>query len=65
MPTVLGGLAIAEFPEFVCTAQVRDGSLMPILKDWTLPRGGLYFVTPSERTRPAKVVALAESSPAI
>jgi DNA-binding transcriptional LysR family regulator len=60
MPTVLDGLAIAEFPEFICAEQVRDGSLVPILKDWTLPRGGLYFVTPSARTRPAKIEALSE-----
>ncbi|MGO4477078.1 LysR family transcriptional regulator [Massilia sp. 2TAF26] len=60
MPTVLDGLAIAEFPEFICADQVRDGRLVPILKDWTLPRGGLYFVTPSARTRPAKVEALSE-----
>ena len=60
MPTVLAGLAIAEFPEFICADQVRDGSLVPILPGWTLPHGGLYFVTPSARTRPAKVAALAE-----
>jgi DNA-binding transcriptional LysR family regulator len=60
MPTVLEGLAIAEFPEFICADQVRDGRLVPILTDWTLPRGGLYFVTPSARTRPAKVEALAD-----
>jgi hypothetical protein len=30
-----------------------------ILADWTLPRGALYFVTPSARGRPAKVEALA------
>jgi DNA-binding transcriptional LysR family regulator len=58
LPTVLAGLAIAEFPEFIAADQIRDGSLVPILKDWTLPRGGLYFVTPSARTRPAKVDAL-------
>lgn len=58
MPTVLDGLAIAEFPEFICADQVRDGRLVPILSDWTLPRGGLDFVTPSARTRPAKVEAL-------
>jgi DNA-binding transcriptional LysR family regulator len=60
MPTVLDGLAIAEFPEFICADQVRDGSLVPLLKDWTLPRGGLYFVTPSARTRPAKIEALSD-----
>jgi DNA-binding transcriptional LysR family regulator len=58
LPTVLDGLAIAEFPEFMCADQVRDGSLVPILHGWTLPRGGLYFVTPSARTRPAKIEAL-------
>jgi DNA-binding transcriptional LysR family regulator len=31
-----------------------------ILADWTLPKGGLYFVTPSARARPAKVEALAD-----
>jgi DNA-binding transcriptional LysR family regulator len=60
LPTVLAGMAIAEFPEFMIADQVRDGTLVPILTDWTLPRGGLYFVTPSARTRPAKVEALAE-----
>ncbi|NEX63677.1 LysR family transcriptional regulator [Noviherbaspirillum galbum] len=60
MPTVLDGLAIAEFPEFICADQVREGRLVPILRDWTLPRGALYFVTPSARTRPAKIEALSE-----
>jgi len=58
MPTVLAGLAIAEFPEFMCADEVRVGRLVHILRDWTLPRGALYFVTPSARTRPAKIEAL-------
>ena len=60
LPTVLAGVAIAEFPEFIAAEYVRDGRLVPILQEWTLARGGLYFVTPSARTRPAKVEALAE-----
>jgi DNA-binding transcriptional LysR family regulator len=60
LPTVLAGLAIAEFPEFIAADHVRAGQLVPILEDWSLARGGLYFVTPSARTRPAKVEALAE-----
>jgi DNA-binding transcriptional LysR family regulator len=60
LPTVLAGLAIAEFPEFMVADQVRAGTLVPLLHDWTLPRGGLYFVTPSARTRPAKIEALAQ-----
>jgi DNA-binding transcriptional LysR family regulator len=60
LPTVLAGMAIAEFPEFIAADHVRAGRLVPILEDWTLARGGLYFVTPSARTRPAKVEAMAE-----
>lgn len=60
LPTVLAGLAIAEFPEFIAADHIRAGELVPILEDWNLARGGLYFVTPSARTRPAKVEALAD-----
>ncbi|CAB3765235.1 LysR family transcriptional regulator [Paraburkholderia solisilvae] len=60
VPTVLAGLAIAELPEFIAAEYLRDGRMEAILTDWTLPRGSLYFVTPSARTRPAKVDALAD-----
>lgn len=59
LPTVVAGLAIAEFPEFIAADYVRDGRLLTILPEWSLPRGGLYFVTPSASPRPAKVEALA------
>ncbi len=60
MPTVLEGLAIGEFPEFSATQYFPENQLEPILTDWRLPEGGLYFVTPTARARPAKVSALAE-----
>src|SRR5579859_6832171 len=60
MPTVLEGLAIGEFPEFSATQYFPDNRLEPVLTDWRLPEGGLYFVTPTTRARPAKVSALAE-----
>lgn len=60
LPTVLAGLAITELPEFAATPYFADGRLEPILTDWRLPEGGLYFVTPSARARPAKVGALAD-----
>ena len=60
LPTVLAGLAITELPEFVATQYFPDEHLEPILTDWRLPEGGLYFVTPTARTRPAKVSALAD-----
>ncbi len=60
MPTVLAGLAIAELPEFIASEYLRDGRMEAILTDWTLAKGGLYFVTPEARVRPAKVEALAD-----
>ncbi|MDQ0468469.1 LysR family transcriptional regulator [Labrys wisconsinensis] len=60
LPTVLEGLAITELPEFTATQYFPDGQLEPILDDWRLPEGGLYFVTPTARARPAKVSALAD-----
>jgi DNA-binding transcriptional LysR family regulator len=60
LPTVLEGLGITELPEFIATQYFPDGQLEPILTDWRLPEGGLYFVTPTARARPAKVSALAD-----
>jgi DNA-binding transcriptional LysR family regulator len=60
LPTVLAGLAITEVPEFAATQYFRDKQLEPVLTDWRLPEGGLYFVTPTARARPAKVSALAD-----
>lgn len=59
IPTIMEGLAIAELPEFAVSDYLAAGRLKAILTDWTLPRGGLYFVTPTARARPAKVEALA------
>ena len=60
LPTVLEGLAITELPEFIATQYFPAKALEPILADWLLPAGGLYFVTPTTRARPAKVSALAD-----
>ena len=60
LPSVIEGLAITELPEFMATQYFREKRLEPILTDWTLPEGGLYFVTPTARARPAKVSALAD-----
>jgi DNA-binding transcriptional LysR family regulator len=60
LPALLDGLAIAELPEFIAGEYLADGRLEAILTDWHLTRGGLYFVTPSVRARPAKVTALAD-----
>jgi len=60
LPTVLEGLAITELPEFIAAQYFAENQLEALLNDWRLPEGGLYFVTPTARARPAKVSALAE-----
>ncbi|MFC0400382.1 LysR family transcriptional regulator [Paraburkholderia rhizosphaerae] len=60
LPMLLDGLAIAELPEFIAGEYLADGRLEAILTDWSLTKGGLYFVTPSARARPAKVAALSD-----
>lgn len=60
LPTVLEGLAITELPEFIAAEYFPNEQLEPVLTDWRLPEGGLYFVTPTARARPAKVSALAD-----
>lgn len=60
IPTVLDGIGIAELPEFIAAEYLADNRMEAILTNWTLPRGALYFVTPSARARPVKVEALAD-----
>ncbi|KAA0571427.1 LysR family transcriptional regulator [Azospirillum sp. Sh1] len=60
VPMLMEGLAIAELPEFMAAEHLATGRLTAILTDWSLPKGGLYFITPSARTRPAKVGVLAD-----
>lgn len=59
VPALLAGQGIAELPEFVAHEYLADGRLEVLLKDWSLSQGGLYFITPTVRARPAKITALA------
>jgi len=58
LPVLLAGLAVAELPEFIAAEYLADGRLVRLLPDWHLTRGGLYFVTPSARSRPTKIQVL-------
>jgi len=60
LPALLEGLAIAELPEFIASEYLADGRLIALLPEWSMMRGGLYFVTPSARTRPVKIKALSD-----
>ncbi|WP_145249018.1 LysR family transcriptional regulator [Pseudomonas oryzihabitans] len=58
LPVLLEGLAIAELPDFIAADYLADSRLVQLLPDWQLTRGGLYFVTPSARSRPTKIQVL-------
>ncbi|WP_426955599.1 LysR substrate-binding domain-containing protein [Muricoccus radiodurans] len=58
LPTLLAGLGIAELPEFISAEHLASGRLEIVLSAWKVATGGLYFVTPTTRNRPAKVEAL-------
>lgn len=47
------GLAVMGVPEI--EAELRDGSLVPVLKDWRLADLGIYALTPRRDEQPAKV----------
>lgn len=60
LPVLLAGHALAALPEFMAAEYLRDGRLVALLADWQQPGGGLYFVSPTTRNRPAKVEAVAD-----
>nr|WP_272210260.1 LysR family transcriptional regulator [Marinicella sp. W31]MDC2876127.1 LysR family transcriptional regulator [Marinicella sp. W31] len=43
IPTVLDGIGIAEFPDFIAAEYLADGRLQAVLEDWTLPEGDFIF----------------------
>lgn len=60
LPSLLAGQGIAELPEFIASEFLHDGRLVHLLDDWSLTKGGLYFVTPSSRSRPLKVRVISD-----
>lgn len=60
LPPLLAGLGMAELPEFMAAEYLRDGRLVHVLKEWSMTQGGLYFVTPTSRSRPLKVRVLSD-----
>ncbi|MEX3019660.1 LysR family transcriptional regulator [Kluyvera sp. STS39-E] len=60
LPPLLAGLGIAELPEFMAAEYLKDGRLVHLLEEWSMTQGGLYFVTPTSRSRPLKVKVLSD-----
>lgn len=60
IPLLLAGKAVGELPEFIATEYLEKGLLSVLFAGWSQPKGGLYFVTPTLRSRPVKVDVLGE-----
>ena len=60
LPPLLAGQGIAELPDFMAAEYLRTGQLIHLLDEWSMTQGGLYFVTPTARSRPLKVKVLSD-----
>ena len=56
----LAGQGIAELPDFMAAEYLKTGQLIHLLDEWSMTQGGLYFVTPTARSRPLKVKVLSD-----
>lgn len=57
---VQAGAGVSVMDEFTAAAALREGSLVRVLPNWSLPRGGVHAVFPPGRHLPAKTRALVE-----
>ncbi|HEY0198420.1 MAG TPA: LysR substrate-binding domain-containing protein [Rhodanobacter sp.] len=44
---VLGGIGVAQLPQFVCREPIAEGRLIPLLPAWSSPPGNVHAVYPS------------------
>jgi DNA-binding transcriptional LysR family regulator len=44
---VIGGVGMAQLPQFVCREPVAEGRLIPLLPGWSVPSGNVHAVYPS------------------
>ncbi|MGB0968116.1 MAG: LysR family transcriptional regulator [Halocynthiibacter sp.] len=56
----VSGAGFAILPDFYVLDEIREGSLIRLLPDWDLPRGGVYSVFPPAPYRSAATKAFAE-----
>ncbi|MEY2113979.1 LysR substrate-binding domain-containing protein [Rhodanobacter sp. FW106-PBR-R2A-1-13] len=43
----IGGIGVAQLPQFVCREPIAEGRLVPLLPAWSLPSGNVHAVYPS------------------
>ena len=52
------GLGIAALPSFLAATAIESGSLVPVLRDFPMPEGGIYVVRPPGPHLPGKLRVL-------
>ncbi|MFZ6720878.1 LysR family transcriptional regulator [Undibacterium sp. Ji49W] len=57
----ISGFGLARLPSYAAANALRDGRLIAVLKDWTLPLAGVYAVTLKRALQPQKVQAAIEA----
>lgn len=60
MPALVAGTGLGILPEFILRDALAAGRLERLLPDWSLPSGGVYWVTPPAGPRPKRVEVLAD-----
>jgi DNA-binding transcriptional LysR family regulator len=60
MPALIAGTGVGILPEFIFRDALAAGRLERLLPDWSLPSGGVYWVTPPGGPRPKRVEVLGD-----
>lgn len=57
LSAALAGGGLAVLPDYLAQPCLKQGALVHVLPEWSLPSGGIHAVYPAARFRPAKVTA--------
>ncbi len=60
LPALIAGTGLGILPEFILREALASDQLERLLPDWSLPSGGVYWVTPPGGPRPKRVEILAD-----
>ncbi len=60
---ILGGLGIGAMPtQIICTTELRDGSLVPVLPEWKLEPLEVHMIYPFELSYSTLISAFYEAA---
>ncbi|OBI72770.1 LysR family transcriptional regulator [Mycobacterium asiaticum] len=60
---ILQGLGVGAMPnQIIVTAELRDGSIVPVLPDWSLPRMDVYMIHPFQLSFSTLISAFYETA---